>query len=76
MQLLNDTGNGGPMQSIDHAGFAIKAERVRWVVVLCIHTCAPFEERILHEWMGVLVALIKTEYWDRAGRGGNISYDW
>ena len=21
-------------------------------------------------------ALIKTEYWDRAGAGGNISYDW
>ena len=20
--------------------------------------------------------LIKTEYWDRAGGGGNISYDW
>ena len=24
----------------------------------------------------VTLALIKTEYWDRAGRGGNISYDW
>ena len=23
-----------------------------------------------------LIALIKTEYWDRAGGGGNISYDW
>ena len=22
------------------------------------------------------VTLIKTEYWDRAGGGGNISYDW
>ena len=22
------------------------------------------------------VVLIKTEYWDRAGGGGNISYDW
>ena len=22
------------------------------------------------------LALIKTEYWDRAGGGGNISYDW
>ena len=24
----------------------------------------------------VTLALIKTEYWDRAGGGGNISYDW
>ena len=23
-----------------------------------------------------LVTLIKTEYWDRAGGGGDISYDW
>ena len=23
-----------------------------------------------------ILTLIKTEYWDRAGRGGNISYDW
>ena len=22
------------------------------------------------------LTLIKTEYWDRAGGGGNISYDW
>ena len=22
------------------------------------------------------LALIKTEYWDRAGEGGNINYDW
>ena len=22
------------------------------------------------------LGLIKTEYWDRAGGGGNISYDW
>ena len=24
----------------------------------------------------VTLTLIKTEYWDRAGGGGNISYDW
>ena len=24
----------------------------------------------------VTLALIKTEYWDRAGGGGNFSYDW
>ena len=24
----------------------------------------------------VILTLIKTEYWDRAGGGGNISYDW
>ena len=24
----------------------------------------------------VTITLIKTEYWDRAGGGGNISYDW
>ena len=24
----------------------------------------------------VTLALIKTEYWDRAGGGGNINYDW
>ena len=24
----------------------------------------------------LVLALIKTEYWDRAGGGGNISYDW
>ena len=24
----------------------------------------------------VTLILIKTEYWDRAGGGGNISYDW
>ena len=23
-----------------------------------------------------ILPLIKTEYWDRAGGGGNISYDW
>ena len=26
--------------------------------------------------VGLDQALIKTEYWDRAGGGGNISYDW
>ena len=26
--------------------------------------------------LGLTLALIKTEYWDRAGGGGNISYDW
>ena len=24
----------------------------------------------------LILTLIKTEYWDRAGGGGNISYDW
>ena len=24
----------------------------------------------------VTLTLIKTEYWDRAGGGGNIGYDW
>ena len=26
--------------------------------------------------LGLTLTLIKTEYWDRAGGGGNISYDW
>ena len=26
--------------------------------------------------MSDTITLIKTEYWDRAGGGGNISYDW
>ena len=26
--------------------------------------------------LALTLALIKTEYWDRAGGGGNISYDW
>ena len=26
--------------------------------------------------LGLTLPLIKTEYWDRAGGGGNISYDW
>ena len=26
--------------------------------------------------MTLTLGLIKTEYWDRVGRGGNISYDW
>ena len=26
--------------------------------------------------LGLILTLIKTEYWDRAGGGGNISYDW
>ena len=26
--------------------------------------------------LGPTLPLIKTEYWDRAGGGGNISYDW
>ena len=42
-------------------------------------------KRVLPFWAGqsrctvgsvCLYALIKTEYWDRAGGGGNISYDW
>ena len=26
--------------------------------------------------LGLTATLIKTEYWDRAGGAGNISYDW
>ena len=29
----------------------------------------------LHRTLTVTLALIKTEYWDRAGGGGNISYE-
>ena len=30
----------------------------------------------LHLTLSMTLTLIKTEYWDRAGGGGNISYDW
>ena len=30
----------------------------------------------LHLTLTLTLTLIKTEYWDRAGGGGNISYDW
>ena len=32
---------------------------------------------VMHGWKRTLTrTLIKTEYWDRAGGGGHISYDW
>ena len=36
-------------------GCAIKAERVCWLVLPGVPTCAPFEEGILHSWIGGLI---------------------
>ena len=34
----------------------IKADQVCWLVPPGVLTCSPFEERILHSWMGGLVS--------------------
>ena len=39
-------------------------------------TPTPTLNLVLHLPLPIALNLIKTEYWDRAGGGGNIGYDW
>ena len=45
-----------------------------YVVVPLLEDCTPGGLQALTATLAL--TLIKTEYWDRAGGGGNISYDW
>ena len=47
-----------------------------WMYGLHALQVLPFDVRVRMLGLGLGLGLIKTEYWDRAGGGGNISYDW
>ena len=52
-------------------GVAMKAERLRRLVLPAVRTCSPSEEGTLHLWMGGLV--VRPLGWGYVGGGGGSS---
>ena len=72
----------GPQRPVAHCELAYLIKKVLYRIHICVKTTRKtFDPKEGWEGLQALAAtlaltLIKTEYWDRAGEGGNISYDW